>query len=645
MARSGATAARAAERFYRVSLLGLVASAHAALVGSGYIHAWPVLAGLHLLLLLAVFLIFKAKPVWAHAVKALALAELLAAALLSASAAFFLFLGAFLSFLVATQASEEILRAARGRFQVARGELRGFYWRLGTLIAIIALVIPGVTSGLFFVLPRTAHAAFSRLASERYHLPGFSAEVRLGQIGSILDRGTPAMHVRIVGAAGPMSIKWRGAALSSFDGKRWTAPVGPGETIRVDEDRSILADDDQRRLPGRRITYEVQLEAINSNVLFLAGVPEVLWIASPSITRAPGAVYRLGSAPAQRLRYGAISYLDAPRPQDRPGDAYLQLPAVDGRIRALALEATSGYSSDEAKAAALESYLRSNFGYTTGLPSSEPSDPLAYFLFDRKRGHCEYFATSMAVMLRTLGIPSRLVTGFHGGVLNPVTGWYVVRASDAHAWVEAWTPKQGWMTYDPTPSAPRAGEGSRWARLLFYTDAAELFWQNWVVNYDLGRQVTLASRMGNSGLTFGARFGDRIRLAWLQSQAAALEALRRYGLILLSVLAAAAVLRFAAPPAAAWWNTRRRLRKVHRGEAVASDATLLYVRMLDILKRRGFPKPAWLTPAEFARTLPPSGTAELVAGLTTAYHQLRYGEARDAAPRMAALLQQLERLT
>jgi hypothetical protein len=251
----------------------------------------------------------------------------------------------------------------------------------------------------------------------------------------------------------------------------------------------------------------------------------------------------------------------------------------------------------------------------------------------------------MAVMLRTLGIPSRLVTGFHGGVLNPVTGWYVVRASDAHAWVEAWTPEQGWMTYDPTPSAPRAGEGSRWARLLFYTDAAELFWQNWVVNYDLGRQVTLASRMGNSGLTFGARFGDRIRLAWLQTQAAALQALRRYGLIVLSVLAAAAALRFAAPRAAAWWNTRRRLRKVHRGEAVASDATLLYVRMLDILKRRGFPKPAWLTPAEFARTLPPSGAAELVAGLTTAYHQLRYGEARDAAPRMAALLQQLERLT
>jgi hypothetical protein len=166
-----------------------------------------------------------------------------------------------------------------------------------------------------------------------------------------------------------------------------------------------------------------------------------------------------------------------------------------------------------------------------------------------------------------------------------------------------------------------------------------------VVNYDMARQVTLASRMGTSGLTFGARFGDRIRLAWLQSQAAALRALRRYGLILLSVLAAAAALRFAAPRAAAWWNTRRRLRKVQAGEAVASDATLLYVRMLDILKRRGFPKPGWLTPGEFARTLPPSGTAELVASLTTAYHQLRYGEARDAAPRMAALLQQLERLT
>ena len=92
---------------------------------------------------------------------------------------------------------------------------------------------------------------------------------------------------------------------------------------------------------------------------------------------------------------------------------------------------------------------------------SEPvSDPLAYFLFVRRKGHCEYFASSMAVMLRTLGIPSRVATGFLSGVYNPMTGWQVIRASDAHSWVEAWIPGQGWTTFDPTPSDPFGGSAA-----------------------------------------------------------------------------------------------------------------------------------------------------------------------------------------
>jgi len=78
------------------------------------------------------------------------------------------------------------------------------------------------------------------------------------------------------------------------------------------------------------------------------------------------------------------------------------------------------------------------------------ADPLAYFLFTRKQGHCEYFASAMTVMLRTAGIPARLATGFQSGVYNPITDFWLVRASDAHAWVEAWIPGRGWTTFDPT---------------------------------------------------------------------------------------------------------------------------------------------------------------------------------------------------
>ena len=98
-----------------------------------------------------------------------------------------------------------------------------------------------------------------------------------------------------------------------------------------------------------------------------------------------------------------------------------------------------------------------NFGYTLEMSRVAPADPLADFLFVRKQGHCEYFASSMAIMLRTLGIPSRVVNGFRTSEFNDVTGNYVVRASSAHSWVEAYFPGQGWVSFDPTPGGVPGG--------------------------------------------------------------------------------------------------------------------------------------------------------------------------------------------
>ena len=97
-----------------------------------------------------------------------------------------------------------------------------------------------------------------------------------------------------------------------------------------------------------------------------------------------------------------------------------------------------------------------HFGYTLEIPRVAPRDPLADFLFVRKRGHCEYFASSMAIMLRTLGIPSRVVNGFRTSEFNDLTGNYVIRASSAHSWVEAYFPGYGWVSFDPTPGSPWA---------------------------------------------------------------------------------------------------------------------------------------------------------------------------------------------
>ena len=106
-----------------------------------------------------------------------------------------------------------------------------------------------------------------------------------------------------------------------------------------------------------------------------------------------------------------------------------------------------------------KSYLRRNFRYTLKLTGTPGRDPLAHFLFETRAGHCEYFASAMAVMLRAIGIPSREVNGFLPGEYNDLGGDYIVRASDAHSWVEAYFPGSGWITFDPTPPAPDSGYG------------------------------------------------------------------------------------------------------------------------------------------------------------------------------------------
>lgn len=137
----------------------------------------------------------------------------------------------------------------------------------------------------------------------------------------------------------------------------------------------------------------------------------------------------------------------------RPGKSDLQLPPeLDTRIQKLAQQITSGAKTQLSKAGLLEKHLRENYQYSyNSIFESQNRTPVGRFLFEDKKGHCEYFASSMAVMLRSLQIPTRLVTGFSATVANPLTGYYEVRALDGHAWVEAWVDGLGWAVFEPTP--------------------------------------------------------------------------------------------------------------------------------------------------------------------------------------------------
>ena len=704
MPRQDALAAVSVERFFQFSLLGLVASGYLAVAASGFLDAPTIaltttglllrailicglvrlnlsdrlttivtiayagffvadyfllsrdflVATVHLLFFLAVMKILTAKSNRDYLYTAvIAFLELLAAAILSTNFNFFLFLALYLLFAIAALTSGEIRRSIERSTVTARSALKTFYSRLSLLSALVTLGILTLTAGLFFILPRTAEAAFSRLIAHRVFLPGFSNQVNLGDIGEIKTSSRPMMHIRIWSALAVAPMKWRGAALSDFDGKRWTNPSRQPETILVENGHVVLAPAGLHPA-GRRVNYHVDLEALENDTLFFAGTPETLDLGVRALYRTETSSFRLGHAVPQGFHYDVWSLLDDP-PEGAPvrfpppvlplaaRQLYLQLPALDGRIGELARSFAASATDDLARARAIERHLRSDYGYTLELPDREVADPLANFLFARRQGHCEYFASSMAVMLRSLGIPARLATGFQSGVYNPVSDLWLVRASDAHSWVEAWIPGYGWTTFDPTPADPNAG-GLAWlAQLSLYLDAAETFWREWVMTYDVARQGTLAYRMEQGVHRAGIRWFDTavsVRSGWERYVAGWA---RRFGWRALAWAAGLAALGLAAGPLVRRMRMRQRVERVRRGQASVADATLLYQRMLHILKRRGYQKPPWFTPAEFAASLPRTSLGDSVGEFTGTYNALRFGGHAEAAPRLSILLDRMER--
>ena len=690
---------RLLEQFFEFSLFGMVASGYAALAFTGELHPaivavtaallclrlvvltgrlplaanarWvtgAVLAYLgfypldylyvsqdflratvHLVLVLAAVKVLTASSERDHAyVLVIAVLELVAASMLSSRLTFFAFLGLFLGFAVATFASWEIRRSLATAAAVARAGGGTPGRRLGILAATITLGILILTSGLFFLLPRTARAAFRHLWPDRVFLTAFSNEVRLGEIGEIKQQGTVLLHARIPGETDLGTLKWRGTALGEFDGRRWYNSEDPGEVIRIRGRQVILADDEQRRRRGRRINYEVQMRPFTSEFLFIAGLPEALRIDSPWLIRTSSASYRLAGPSAEPVRYGVYGFLEetgGDPPPDRGLSAaersrYLRLPPLDPRVHELARLLTAGAASDFDKAAAIETFLRREYRYSMRLPDREPADPTAYFLFERRAGHCEYFASAMAVLLRAAGIPSRVATGFLGGVFNPLSGWYVIRASDAHSWVEAYLAGAGWTSFDPTPPDPAAAQPGLWMRLLLVADAAETFWNEWVLQYDLDRQMTLAARVEETrrALSIGG-LAEASRL-WRR----AVASLRSHFEFFAAWAAAIAAVVLLGPRATQWLLGRRRALRISRGRVAAADATLLYQRLLAHLRRRGIEKPASQTPAEFAHSLPHGELKGLLTEFTTAYNALRFGGRTEAARRMLDLLGEFRRL-
>jgi hypothetical protein len=322
----------------------------------------------------------------------------------------------------------------------------------------------------------------------------------------------------------------------------------------------------------------------------------------------------------------------------------------------MALDITRDQTTAYDKARAIEDYLHANFGYTLDLPAAMPDDPIAFFLLDIKKGHCEFFASAMAVMLRSIGIPARLVNGFLQGSFNELSGQYTVRASDAHTWVEVYFPAYGWVGFDPTPPAGRSSQALLFGRISLYLDAFQTFWEEWVINYDILHQVTLARRLERSSrdLSRDSRqyFREQYRamVGFVRLRTEAVLQNRAAALVLLLTGFAAVLAFLQRKLISRWFRERLMLRHARNGKTSPEDATLAYLRLLRLLERSGFRKAPAQTPTEFALSVPePAGP--LVRSFTSLYLRSRFGRLTEdpkrhveAVLRLGTLIEQIHSL-
>ena len=324
----------------------------------------------------------------------------------------------------------------------------------------------------------------------------------------------------------------------------------------------------------------------------------------------------------------------------------MQLPdGLDRRIPEFAREITTNSQTPFDKALRIESYLRTRYAYTLNLTGKPGQDPLAHFLFETRAGHCEYFASAMAIMARTLGIPSREVNGFLPGEYNDLAGDYIVRASDAHSWVEVYFPGNGWQVFDPTPSSVETGGGFL-RRLGLYADWMEIKWNEWVIGYDFAHQMALAQNLQRSS----KNWGESARAWFDRKQQDSMRRLKSWQLqhgslgyllpVMLVLLLAA--LRYNVPA-----EVVRRIRLFLRIRASASTrsdpqlASRLYGELLRMLSRRGLLRGEAQTPFEFAAAVNSPQLAPAVQEFTHIYVHARFGGAPCDTTRLGQLLDQV----
>jgi hypothetical protein len=393
-------------------------------------------------------------------------------------------------------------------------------------VAVAAAAALVLTIPLFLIMPRLSSPWIAGRGGTR-SVTGFSSQVDLAGVGPIHPSHEVAVVVRSTSGETirPGWMRLRGTAMERVTLDTW-APRGATGIPRL-RDGLIWLHDQAGALDD---AVELEVELLHPRrYLFLPQGTVALACPHPVRLDPTGGVV-LASRIRGPLRYRVwVSRGAPPGATDRPLRRPPRFQPPDD-IRLLAQEIVVGLDSDRAKAAAVEAYLRENYGYSMSGMARMGPDPVAWFLLNQREGHCEYFAGAMVVLLRELGIPARMVAGYSGGSLSASGDEAVVREVNAHAWVEAWVgPDKVWTVFDPTPASevpaldrPTFGERLRWA-----WDWTGSRWDRYVLTFGFGEQIGLVTAAAD-GVVHLVRGVDWRRGVWILLLIAAIAAIAAF---------------------------------------------------------------------------------------------------------------------
>ncbi len=498
---------------------------------------------------------------------------------------------------------------------------------LFSLAALLTVAVSIISLGIFFLIPRLNTGYLHGIPTGASQISGFSEQMDLDQAGLIRKDSSIVMRVRRLDGEGPLDtpIYWRGIAYSTYDGRQWLKSSKSHSPQRTDDNKYQIS---APRAGGKCYRFEFVVEPMDSDVVFAAGRALSLegrffWL----VLDDNHSLY------SRYQRYYRVSYIEEaefrPLPEnitdsETVTDLSLALPPNEDRLVTLAEEITHGARNKYDACRKIEHFLRTRYAYTLDIKRDQSMTAVDDFLFNQKRGHCEFFATSMALLCRAAGIPARVVSGFLEGEFNEIGNFYIVRQENAHAWVEAYFPQQGWLQFDPSPVDVESAFNAQISfleRIRGYWDSYKLLFDQYILTYNLWDQFNAVIEL--------ADFSRRTKVLLSQALTSLKERFSRVGMNLsgsrgwvVSCTLLIAIYLLIRLRRSGWAHIalgRTAGQKRHQSHVIHA-----YEHFLRAAASRGFHKNANETPLEFTMKFT-SERRELCRELTELYYLARFG--------------------